>query len=65
MNVQEAMEAVKDGTFKEKLMVKKIAKEYMRKATKSDPNSSTGGIARGRALYEAKHPAVNTNEEEI
>lgn len=56
------MEAVKDGTFEEKLRMKKLAKEFMRKAAQGDSPKSTEAMARGRDLHATMHPT--TNEEE-
>lgn len=49
MNVQEAMEAAKDGTFEAKIKASSIAKT---EASKVNPKNS---VQRGRELYASLH----------
>ena len=58
MNVREAMEAVKDGTFDEKIAIKRLAKGFVRNASKKPPTSS---VAKGRELYASLHPNKKDN----
>lgn len=55
MNVQESMDAYRDGTFEKKVKAnadrKKAAKE----------RTSTGGVQKGRDLYESMYPKKKEN----
>lgn len=55
MNVQESIQAVKDGTFREKIMAKRLAKDFLKNAAKKSAGTPTSSVAKGRELYETLH----------
>ncbi|MDJ0315067.1 hypothetical protein [Arthrobacter sp. H35-D1] len=58
MNVREAMEAVKDGTFEERVSIKRLARDFVTNSTKNRPTSS---VAKGRELHATMHPNKKDN----
>lgn len=58
MTLKEAMEAVKDGTFEEKISIKRLARDFVKNSTKQRPTSS---VAKGRELHATMHPNKKDN----
>ncbi|MDP9693023.1 UNVERIFIED_ORG: hypothetical protein J2X79_000560 [Arthrobacter globiformis] len=56
MNVQQSMDAYRDGTFEQKVK----ANAERRKSTKE--GAATGGVRKGRDLYESMYPTTKKEQ---